>query len=560
MNLNGVSAKNLLRFSVNRRGASKIATALFLTLIILIAFIASWYSGLLPNMQTSQSSQSTQQQEEAKTSISIEEKLTQLVENNPVENPMVPVYFHYLDRYFSGLSEDAFDQAVAAVMSNLTQVNKDAIANLLSSYKQHKDVLAPMIGDFDLELSETVNSTHFATKLVSRDLIQTAYEEPGLVRITPGDEFGPRVNILYINDYWDRNEAVPILPGEKVTLQGCNFCDLNLKIIIRSPTYYNEFSEDQIFIRGDMITPQDAPQSTVRDKITFYLPRNIASGYYELIVDIPHGTDDTRQIVVPPPTDEKYVVRALQVYCEDETNPETIWPGINIKDETFFSFIVSTGDKIWGVVTNDYSYDDETSRNLGATESTIFGPDQGLFADIDTQLRIMVSGYEIDSGDVETAKSIAKTTTDLAKAILTLTGQTDWVPVAGAVGQLIDVIIGLADGQVMVADDEIVWTENDLYFLTAEPRPQTHNLLEVERKRHPGYTEKNINIRGYDLSVFSYTTPSGIEVRVPVYGNYKFYILPEYSQRSFTLWRGYKNNNEPSQYFVKFEVQRQGSS
>jgi hypothetical protein len=521
-----------------------------------VAFVTSWYFGILPSNLTL----SNAQQENTKKTISVEEKLTQLVENSPYENPLVPVYFHYLDRYFNGLSQDAFDRAVAGVMDNLKQTDKDAVAILLKSYKQNKDILDPIIGDFNLELSDTVNPNNFATALQSDLLSMDLHmhvERPGFVRLPPGEEFGPRVYIQYVNNYWDRTQAVPIRPGESVTLQGFNFYDLNLKVTIENDVFRRELSGDQVFIEGDSTVAADDYASQVRDMIYFHLPNDIPPGYYWLSVHnlSPLGVDDSRNILVPPPSDEKYIVRALTVYCEDETNG---FLGSEAgSDETFFSFIVYTGDALWAVVTDDYEYDDQTSRNLGVGESTIFGPEQGFYADVDTQLRIMVSGYEIDSGDVEQAKRIANVTIELAKAFLTVMGQANWALVANAVGQLTDVIIGLADGEVMVADDEIKWTEDDLYFLTAEPRPQSHTLLNVERQRHLGYTEKEINIRGYDLSVFSYMMPSGIEVRIPTDGTFKFYILPEYGQRSFAFWRGYKNSNEPSQYFVHFEVQRQ---
>lgn len=561
LNMNVVREKKLLKFRIEMKGLSKIAAVLLFILIILIAFFAAWFTGLLP----------FQQPQQAKTSLSVKEKLTKLVQNNPIENPLVPVYFHYLDRYFNGLSEDAFDLAVAGVMEGVPQDVRDLVVGMLDKYKEHADILTPIIpSDYaDLELSETVDASDFVDALQEASMAEIAsahFPRAGLRRPPlPGGEFAPVAWIRLVNSYLEEDDPVRIRPGESVTLEGYNFYDTNLKVKISSETYYKELSGfGEVFVDGDTVTPIDAPYTNVKDKIYFSLPRDIPPGLYNLILELPSpagGSDycysNYRDILVPGPSGEKYTVRAQTIYCEDETNPESavLW---NLQDETFFSFIVNSGDRIWSFDTDLHDFDDGTSTPLQPAESVVFGPDNGLYAEVSTQLEIMVVGYEIDSGDVEAAKNVIKDATRLAEAILAVTGQGVWIPVAEAAGQLLQTIVGLFDNTVMVGDDIIRWTEDDLYFLTAIPRSQQYSVPYVELQRHLGSVKKDINIGGYAISVVSYSQPSGIEVRIPIGGNYKFSIVPEYNARSFTVWRGYQNNDEPSQYFVLFEVQRQG--
>lgn len=566
--LNNVSAHS------RTKGITKTAVVLSLILVILMAFVGTWYFGFLPEIH--------ERTPEEKTSLSVEEKLTQIVERNPFENPLIPVYFHYLNRYFEGLSEDDIDLAVAGVLDDLSEDVRDGIADLLTAYTDHKEILAPKISsEFDLKLSEIIDPSDFFNKLQTSSMLMSTgtYEEtPGQIRwIQDVEEFGPPVRINYVNDHWDRdfNHPVKIRPDQEVILQGYNFYSINLTVQIEDTTYYRELSGEEVFVLGDTATPADAPRdNSVRDRVYFRLPDDIPPGYYYLSVHVSPPDEyswwstitDRRRILVPPPSGEKYIVRAITIYCEDETNPEW-WND----DETFFSFFVYSGEKKWAVVTKEYDYNDGTTKNLGPDESTLYGPESGMYTEVDGQLEIIVSGHEIDSGDVENARRIAKASTTLAADIIgaALGGGSSgggedgengvsWGSIAEPLNELIDVLIGLADGEVRVADDRIIWTEDDLFFLTEVPRLQWFTVPYVEGMRHPDYDHRHFNIRGYEIGATCYNRPSGIEVRIPTHGDYSFPILPEYSERSFTVWRGYKNHGEPSFYFVLFEVQREG--
>jgi len=564
-----VPAKNLLRFSVNRRGVSKIVVALVLTLIILIAFFAAWLFGLLP--------------QQAKTSLSIEERLTKSVEDYPFKNPLVPVYFHYLDRYFNGLSQDAFDQAVAGVMNKASEQTKTAMLDLLASYKSHADILAPIIPPaFNLELSETVNPDAFSTALQESSLSMQSgatAERPGLYRplseAERANEFTPVVWIRSVNE--NLTDPMKIRPGETVKLEGYNFYDtddLEVRIQSEAGEYHTVLSGSEVFVIGDSATPLSASRYDVRDKAYFNLPADIPPGYYSIIVTVPDSSSKQlipsrfsslpRQILVSSPNNQKYKVLAKTIYCEDETNPESalFW---NLQDETLFNYIAITGDQRWSTVTYTRSFDDGTvytyPYTLSLSESQVFGTDDEPYIEVNSELGIVTTGWEVDTLDGSTYGTIACGSTILA-GIALVGEQLLAADAVLAIGAGIMFIASLFESSVTVAADIILWTEDDLYFLTenTSPRPEEFTVQYIEKQRHPIIsTDSDLKINDYQLSGVSYSLPaSGIEVQIPISGDYKFAIVPEYGTRSFSMWRGYLNNDEPSRYFVQFEVQRQG--
>ena len=320
------------------------------------------------------------------------------------------------------------------------------------------------------------------------------------------------------------------------------------------------------WVKGDLVTPVNNLEwnwDDVEDTITFQIPK-LSPGYYAISVYegplsgsgiVPLETEwrNTRYRVlfnVPPPRDEEYVIFLTEIRCVDETNPESIL-GVNAQDEIFAYFAAVTGDQDpWqvevfheenyhdvltpaGILTlqRPLEFDDDTTRYINEIkDGWLFGSERSI-SPVEGVVAIANMLIESDQGEADIAKYIADALLDIGEYVAN-----SFLPIAGWVISFIkfvlrEIIFAIIDwlaADVTVGQDLIVFTEDELYYLTAE----TNRMLIANSPHYfPG----------------TVTTDSGIDIWI---GNH-------YNEaKSFWEWRCYGNNDEPSEYWIKLEVIR----
>lgn len=524
--------------------------------------------------------------------LTVQEKMERYVDNWPVPNPWIAFLYHYCDRYFDGLRVDSFDDAFHDGFAGLSDKSLSLLRRSLQNYKDMKTIVRPIIPEqyYDLPISATIDPEDLADDMDSCGLAEQVYykdgeyeENPGLERpCWTGDLFRLEPDIHHVgwldesepeSPSWnsepaislawqhtpsvaDQEAAPEIRPGNLVGLTGANFYDIEAYVVIRGAFDWTVYANTEAFVRGDTITPLTddcADWSMVQDHIDLRLP-DLETGFYTLqVIEHPpesYPTLGEREsnyvlIEVPPPRGVKYSIRAQRITCEDETNPECISYIFGCADswacdEIFATFAIGTGEEYWGVETEEMEFDDDegagpTSHNLPQTKSGLFGPG-GTYKEVEGVVTILVYMIESDTGDAVAAGALVTALEAVSIAAMVALGvAAGYVGLALAIGVAIGVLIYVLIEDVVVGDDVIVFTEDELYYLTETPTPE-YTIID----------SPHFSAAGAGSWI---TMPSGVELRVPPTAGY--------FEGGFTEWRYYKNPDEPSEYHLEIRVQRQ---
>ena len=91
--------------------------------------------------------------------LTFADKLTNYAENNTIPNPIIPMIFHYLDRYFNDLVEDDVDDIFKRVLDLAPDDAITMLRNGLGNYTTHKHLLESIIPAqyYTLDVADTID-------------------------------------------------------------------------------------------------------------------------------------------------------------------------------------------------------------------------------------------------------------------------------------------------------------------------------------------------------------------------------------------------------------------
>lgn len=550
-------------------------------------------------------------------------KLGKLYKNKPVPSVLAATFLRASKRFAAGkepgsqLESVIFEKfrKLSPNMKRLLKCSNQSFDALPSKYRKlfaggmNLDINSPVNGSalassFGQELSGIVSGLALGNTEAPLE------ERPGKMRLydVPGEVFESQVRIFRINDlrtydYMPRLSPADFLPeelqqsctprmngedvvwdcsiqtppcdgsqldttclrvlqvqnGTSVTLEGVNFFDVNAKVRLRLKQTFNNYTEVDAFVYGDVDTAlaenvggseRNIVDSRVHDKIFFAIPQTLAPGIYEFTVMVPNSSgmpgfgevisSNVQYLEVVPPSTARFQVATERLWARKETAPQS-WGSdeVGIKINCISIFDDMSMDSQTQEL--EKKFGDVDSGETRVWEDVVFSHSRPLAGMI-----MSVIGFEID-GDEAYEQQITEWTdifVDIIKdqweiisaaasaagvGFETLTSLGFWgyviVGIAVAITLAIDLFVALWAPADLIIEDNLAFSVNDLVKLT------------------------NINIPAPEASSDRtlYTTPGDIQVRLMMAGK---------TANQYTEERGYISDDEDSWYNITFRYTR----